>query len=442
MFRMVAALERAGHNCIVYLHDRHGWDARAAPRARSAPGGPGVQAEVRDLADGIEDAHAIFATGWQTAYPVLASPARGRALLLRPGLRAVVLPGRQPRAARRGDLPLRLPRRHRRPLARGAARARVRHGRRPLRLRLRPRALRARPSPAAERATGVCYYCRPSTPRRAFELAIVALELFAARHPEVDDPPVRRAGRGAAVRGHRPRAARRPSELNDALQPLRRRARSLSATNVSLVPHEMLAAGCIPVVNDAEHNRIVLDNDQVAYAPADAVRARRRAVARSSSARRPSAPPRPRRPRPASARLVGRRPGARSSGSCATSSRSRRRPLAAGCARMSRPASTSSSPATATPTLLEGCVDSVLAPGGRRRPRADRRRLLARRDAGGRPRASPPRDARVEYRRHADEPGPDRDRQRGARVGRRRLRRPALRRRPARARRAARAPSR
>jgi glycosyltransferase involved in cell wall biosynthesis len=28
----------------------------------------------------------------------------------------------------------------------------------------------------------------------------------------------------------------------------------------------MLAAGCIPVVNAAEHNRIVLDNDHVTYA--------------------------------------------------------------------------------------------------------------------------------------------------------------------------------
>jgi hypothetical protein len=42
----------------------------------------------------------------------------------------------------------------------------------------------------------------------------------------------------------------------------------LSATNVSLVPHEMLAAGCVPVVNDAEHNRVVLDNPHVAYAAA------------------------------------------------------------------------------------------------------------------------------------------------------------------------------
>jgi glycosyltransferase involved in cell wall biosynthesis len=29
----------------------------------------------------------------------------------------------------------------------------------------------------------------------------------------------------------------------------------------------MLAAGCIPVMNDAEHNRVVLQNDHVAYAP-------------------------------------------------------------------------------------------------------------------------------------------------------------------------------
>ena len=28
----------------------------------------------------------------------------------------------------------------------------------------------------------------------------------------------------------------------------------------------MLAAGCIPVVNDAEQNRVVLDNSHVAYA--------------------------------------------------------------------------------------------------------------------------------------------------------------------------------
>ena len=57
---------------------------------------------------------------------------------------------------------------------------------------------------------------------------------------------------------------------------------ALSMTNVSLVPLEMLAAGCIPVMNDAEHNRIVLGDVPVRYAPAEP-RALAAALARSSA---------------------------------------------------------------------------------------------------------------------------------------------------------------
>jgi len=114
--------------------------------------------------------------------------------------------------------------------------------------------------------TGVCMYARPSTPRRAFELAVAAMDLLAERHPEVD---IHLYGESAR---HLPFAAvdhgmLSPEQLND----LYNRCIAglvLSATNVSLVPQEMLAAGCIPVVNDAEHNRIVLDNQSVAYARA------------------------------------------------------------------------------------------------------------------------------------------------------------------------------
>ena len=109
----------------------------------------------------------------------------------------------------------------------------------------------------------MCFFARPTTPRRAFDLGALALELFAARHPEVDihfyGDPVGRMPFPATDH-----AVMTPAELgrlyNRCLAGL-----VLSATNVSLVPHEMLAAGCIPVVNDAEHNRIVLDNDHVAY---------------------------------------------------------------------------------------------------------------------------------------------------------------------------------
>src|SRR5262249_50165475 len=97
-------------------------------------------------------------------------------------------------------------------------------------------------------------------------LGALALEIFAARHPEVDihfyGDPVGRMPFPATDHG-----VITPTELG-ALYNRCAAGLVLSATNVSLVPHEMLAAGCIPVVNDAAHNRVVLDNDRVEYAAA------------------------------------------------------------------------------------------------------------------------------------------------------------------------------
>ena len=265
MFRLIGALEDAGHTCVVYLDDRHGWDIEQHRRNVRA-WLPNIRAEVRDVRAGIEDAHVIFATSWQTAYPVLASPALGA--------RCYCVADFEPSFYPAGSEAL---------LAEATYRFgfhAVTHGgwlaqmlRRDYGMQtdhfdfgcdLETYALDR--SPGAEgRRTGICYYCRPSTPRRAHELAIATLDLFAARHPEVDihfygEPPGKLPFR-AIDHGFL-----NPKQLNE----LYNRCVAglvLSATNVSLVPHEMLASGCIPVVNDAEHARIVLDNDHVAYAP-------------------------------------------------------------------------------------------------------------------------------------------------------------------------------
>ena len=265
MFRMVAALERAGHTCTVYLYDRHAWSLdRHVATIRA--GWPQVRADIRDVADGIEDAHAIFATSWQTAYPVLGSPARGARLYF--------VQDHEPSFYPAGSHAL---------LAEATYRFGfhgVTAGRWLAELLPREYGMQADhfdfgcdlerygldDAPGAElQRTAVCYYCRPSTPRRAFELAVVALELFAQRHPEVDihlfGRPVSGLPFRATVHGKLT-----PDELN-ALYNRCIAGLTLSATNVSLVPHEMLAAGCLPVVNDAEHNRIVLDNEDVVYAP-------------------------------------------------------------------------------------------------------------------------------------------------------------------------------
>lgn len=265
MFRMVAALEQAGHRCIVYLHDQHGWALEQHTRTIRR-WWPGVRAEVRDLAGGIEDAHAIVATGWTTAYPVLASPAKGA--------RCYLVQDFEPSFHPAGSEAL---------LAEATYRFGfhgITAGRWLEQLLRRDYAMEAehfdfgcdvgvyrldRSLDGARDRTGVCYYCRPSTPRRAFELGVVTLDLFAARHPEVD----------IHLYGERPPALPFRATSHGLLTPTQLcelynrciAGLSLSATNVSLVPHELLAAGCIPVVNDAEHNRIVLDNDHVVYAP-------------------------------------------------------------------------------------------------------------------------------------------------------------------------------
>jgi glycosyltransferase involved in cell wall biosynthesis len=264
MFRLISALEKAGHRCILYLRDRHGWALEQHER-RIRAWWPWVDAEVRDAAEGIEDAHGIFATAWETAYPVLVSPARGQRFYLvqdfepafypagseyllaeatyRFGFHGVTAGGwLAPMLERDYGMPAD-------PFDFG-----------------RDLSYALDPDLAPDQRNRVCFYSRPGTPRRAYELAILALELFAKRHPEVEIHFYGLESKRVpfAVTNH---GLQTPEQLN-ALYNRSVAGLVLSATNVSLVPHEMLAAGCIPVVNDADHNRIVLDNDHVAYAPA------------------------------------------------------------------------------------------------------------------------------------------------------------------------------
>ena len=264
MFRLIAALEKAGHRCILYLRDRHGWALEQHER-RIRAWWPWVDAEVRDAAQGIEDAHGIFATAWETAYPVLVSPARGQRFYLVQDFEPAFYPagseyllaeatyrfGFHGVTAGRWLAPM-LEREY------GMPADSFDFG--------RDLSYALDPGVSPEQRNRVCFYSRPGTPRRAYELAILALELFAKRHPEVEIHFYGLESKRLpfTVTNH---GLQTPEQLN-ALYNRSIAGLVLSATNVSLVPHEMLAAGCIPVVNDADHNRVVLDNEHVAYAPA------------------------------------------------------------------------------------------------------------------------------------------------------------------------------
>jgi O-antigen biosynthesis protein len=262
MFRLVSSLEQAGHRCTVYLHDRHGWSLEQHERTIRA-WWPAVKAEICDASKGLDDAHAVFATSWETAYPVLTSPARGvrfylvqdvEPLFYAAGSEALLAEATY-RFGFHGVTPGRW-------LAQWLG---TEYGMAAHHFEFGCDLDRYSLDQAAQR-TGVCLYSRPSTPRRAFALAAAALDLFAERHPEIDIHLY-----GESVRGLPFPATDHGLLTPEQLNSLYNRCvagLALSATNISLVPYEMLAAGCIPVVNDAAQNRSVLDNPHVAYASA------------------------------------------------------------------------------------------------------------------------------------------------------------------------------
>lgn len=226
-----------------------------------------VAADVRDVASGIRDSHGIIATSWDTAYTVTASPARGKRFYLVQDYEPLFSPAGSESMLAEATYELGL-----HGITAGAwlaRKLRVDHGMEcdffPFGCDVETYRL-VEDSLAAWARDGVAYYCRPRTARRGHELAILALTRLAEQCPGTPihffGDRIRRLPFEAQQHG-----LLSPAELNELYN---RCAAGLviSATNVSLVPWEMLSAGCVPVVNDATHNRMVLGDADVEYAAA------------------------------------------------------------------------------------------------------------------------------------------------------------------------------
>jgi O-antigen biosynthesis protein len=116
-----------------------------------------------------------------------------------------------------------------------------------------------------ERRKEVFFYARPVTERRAFDLGIMVLELFHAKHP---DYIINLAGWDVLdydipfpYVNHKTLKLEELSDLyNKCATGL-----VLSLTNMSLLPLELIATGVIPVVNEGDNNRLVSDNPYISY---------------------------------------------------------------------------------------------------------------------------------------------------------------------------------
>jgi glycosyltransferase involved in cell wall biosynthesis len=260
MFRMVAALEAAGHECTMFLYDRYGGDVRAHEAAvRRA--WPWVRARIVDAAEAITGMDACVATSWGTAH-ILAR--RGGAPMRRFYLVQDFEPFFYPRGAEYA-----------------LAEDTYRFGFRCVAVgHMVAGLLRERIGVSTDVVEfgcdssvysvdadgprdGVVFYTKPHTARRGFLLGSLALQEVHRRRPEV---PIHTVGH-AGVRVPFPaieHGAVAPHELARIYNGARAGI-ALSFTNVSLLAEELLACGTVAVINDHPYARADVRSDQVRW---------------------------------------------------------------------------------------------------------------------------------------------------------------------------------
>ena len=260
MFRMISALERAGHRCVVFLYDTHrGSIGRHEATIRR--GWPQIHCPVVDAAAGIAGVDVCVATSWETAHVVVK---RGASHMRR----AYFIQDYEPFFYPHG-------------WEYALAEESYRFGFRSIALgSMVAELLRTEigiDSDLIEFGSdtsnynfknlgprnGVVFFARPGVARRGYQLGKMALEEFHKYRPDQrihfygsdtrDVPfPVERHG------------VLSPSDLNDLYNRVVAGV-ALSFTNVSLVPEEMLAAGVVPVCNESALARACLTDPNVSW---------------------------------------------------------------------------------------------------------------------------------------------------------------------------------
>jgi glycosyltransferase involved in cell wall biosynthesis len=262
MFRMLSALEDAGHQCTIFLYDRYNGNV-SDHEATIRRVWPWVRARVTDTRNGLGDVDACVATAWPTAH-VLAR--RARAPMRRLYLVQDFEPFFFPRGAEYA-----------------LAEDSYRFGFRSIAVgHMVANLLRDRigiPSDVVEFGcdndvyrlgtpeprNDVVFYARPRAARRGFLLGLLAVQELHRRRPDVAIHFVGAPG----VRAPFPaihHGVRSPADLA-ALYNRTVAGVALSFTNISLLADELLACGTVPVVNDSPYARADVVSEYVRWAP-------------------------------------------------------------------------------------------------------------------------------------------------------------------------------
>lgn len=262
LFRFIRFLELAGHKCRIYLYSTI--DNRSVSEIKSVLDGsyPKTKASIEWLKEDMKPADALFATGWETAYPVYRSKINAKRFYFVQDFEPYFYPiGSEYVLAENtyrfgyygitagGWLSQKLRKDY------GMEADYFDFG----------ADLKNYQHINKKKRKEVFFYVRPVTARRGFELGIMALELFHKKHPDfiinlagwdISDYAIPFPHNNLGIID----IAKLHKLYNKCAVGL-----VMSLTNMSLLPLEMLACGVIPVVNDGENNRLVSSNPFITY---------------------------------------------------------------------------------------------------------------------------------------------------------------------------------
>lgn len=265
IFRFISYLEKQGYTNRVYLYSTFDFPTIETVRQNLSKSYEKTSASIEWLKGPMAPADAIFATGWETAYPVFNDPSPARRFYFVQDFEPYFYPvGSDYVLAENtyrfgfygitagGWLSKKLSNDYGMQCGHydfGANTELYRYTN-------------------DQKRKEIFFYARPVTTRRGFELGVLALEKF---HEQRPDYTITLAGWDVSDYDipfpYNNLKALSLDELSDVYN---RSAAALvvSLTNMSLMPLELLATGTIPVVNNGENNRLVSDNPYIKYADA------------------------------------------------------------------------------------------------------------------------------------------------------------------------------
>lgn len=268
IFRFIKVLEEAGHICRIYIYTFEGRGSVSAVRATMGDSYPKFNAPMAWIGDAnkMKGADGIFATSWETAYPAYNFSGNAKRFYFVQDFEPYFYPiGSLYALAENtykfgfygitagGWLSKKLSRDY------GMQTDNYDFGADSQIYSFMNN------SPRKE----IFFYARPYTERRGFEIGVMALILFHQMHPEY---VINIAGFDVSNYDLPfPYKNLKTLEIEE-LNGLYNKCAAglvLSFTNMSLLPLELLSAGTIPVVNDAENNRLVSNNKFISYTPND-----------------------------------------------------------------------------------------------------------------------------------------------------------------------------